>query len=216
VRDKISNKTDNVLLIVAVVAVIVSIVGAGITYSYIGAFRNKMTGLATSGGWINLSVESAIALNFTYQSINWSNGSVTSGYDYALLDTTNQTSNNVSNGSWKGNHVGLVVENVGNKNVSLTMVSTNTNASIGGAAGSGPLMRWRFTNNDTATSCNFSANGLANNTWLDVNTTGYPVCSPFYFEDTRDSLRIDFFLRIPSDSNTGDIGSSIQATFNQM
>ena len=87
---------------------------------------------------------------------------------------------------------------------------------IGGTAGGGPLFRWKITNNDTGVSCNFSDGGESNDTWYDVNTTapdGSRVCDHFYFEDTRDQIEIDFFLRIPSDSITGDRGSTITATF---
>ncbi len=48
-KNQVSSTTDNVLLIVAVIAVVVSIVGAGMTYNYISAFRSKLTGVATSG-----------------------------------------------------------------------------------------------------------------------------------------------------------------------
>lgn len=209
-------KTDNVLLIVAVIAVVVSIVGAGMTYNYINAFRNKMTGLATSG-WVNLTVEESAALNFTTNSINWGSGRVTNGQTNATLDTTNQSAANVTNGNWTGNNVGLVIENIGNKNVTLDLKSSKDNATfIGGTAGLGPLFRWKISDNDTTTSCTFSEDGTTNNTWFDVNTTesaGTRICDYFYFESTRDQLRIDFFVRIPSDSDTGARGSTILATF---
>jgi|GEM_PF-949754 len=207
-------KTDNVLLIVAVIVVLVSIIGAGITYSYINSLNSKLTGLAT--GWVNLTVESNLAVNFTYDTVDWGSGMVTIGQTDALLDTTNQSAENVTRGNWTGNHVGLVIENIGNGNVTLDLKSEYDNGTfIGGTDGSGPLFRWKIVSNDTAVSCKFSDAGLANNTWKDVNTSGSVgsrICDYFYFEDTRDQVRIDFFVRVPSDSITGARGNTITAT----
>ena len=207
-------KTDNILLIVAVIAVVISIVGAGITYNYLTAFRNKLTGFATEGGMVNLSVESTIAINFTYNMINWSNGSVDTGKSYALLDTTNQTGAEVTDGSWTGVHTGLVIENIGNKNVTLDLISSKDNETMIG--GTDPQFAWWISNNDTDVSCKFGDGGEANNTWYPVNTSGPDgsrICDYFYFESDRDQIEIDFFVRIPDDSITGDTGSTITATF---
>ena len=105
-------RTDNALLILAVIAVMVSVVSAGITYNYLSTFRNRVTGLASESGMVNLTVESNIAINFTTEMVNWRNGSVT-GPSYALLDTSNQTDANVTYGTWIGNTRGLILENIG-------------------------------------------------------------------------------------------------------
>ena len=208
-------KTDNVLLVVAVIAVIVSIVGAGITYSYLAAFRNTVTGLATSGGWVNLSVESKIAINFTFNSINWSNGSVNDGKNYAVLDTSNQSSPNVTDGSWKGNNAGLVIQNIGNRNVTLKLkASSNDTAFVGGTAGGGPQYKWKVKSNYTS-SCRFNDTTYYNNKWTNVNTSDQLFCDYFDYVDGVDEVRIDFWVRIPSDSLTGDRGNTITATFDQ-
>ena len=213
-------KTDNLLLIVAVIAVVISIVSAGITYNYITSLRNRLTGFA-SYGMINLTIEESAAINFTDNMLNWSSGRVSDGYDSALLDTTNDTDANVTGGNWTGVTHGLIVENIGNKNVSFFLKSTEDNESmIGGAADGGPLLRWKVTINDTEASCNFSGGGTVNNTWADVNKSGADpgtqFCDQFYFESNRDQLEIDFFLKIPQDSLTGDRGSTIIATFNSV
>lgn len=207
-------KTENILLTVAIIAVIISIIGAGITYNYLTAFRSKLTGFATEAGMVNLTVESNVAINFTTEMVNWSTGSVNDGETDAILDTTNATG--VHRGSWTAQTHGLVIENIGNANVSIDLKASNDNATfIGGTAGGGPLYNWMIVNNDTALSCIFSDDGEANNTWREVNTTsdGSRICDKFYFESNRDQIEIDFFVRIPSDSITGDRGSTITATF---
>jgi len=205
-------KTDNALMTVAIIAVIVSIVGAGITYSHLANFRNKVTGFATDLGYVNLTVEESVSLNFTTASVNWGSGRVNDGASSALLDTTNYTAANVTNGNWTGNSAGLVLENIGNKNVTLELKATSDNASfIGGTAGSGPLFNWRF----NATEANSCVNATPLNLWAPVNTTGDGtlVCDYFNYLDALDQLRIDFFVRIPSDSITGARGNTITATF---
>ncbi len=208
-------KTDNALLIVAVIAVIVSIVGAGITYNYLTSMRNKLTGFVTEGGWINLTVEENVAVNFTYEMINWSSGRVDGGQSNAELDTSNQTDANITRGNWTGNHVGLVIENIGNANVTLKLKTSNDNGSfIGGTAGGGPLYRWKVSNNESM-SCKWNDTAANNDTWADVNTSGDGTlfCDYFDYLDGKDEVRIDFFVRIPSDSITGDRGSTVTATF---
>jgi len=208
-------KTDNLLLVVAVIAVVISIVSAGITYNYLSSFRNKLTGFATESGWVNLTIEQNVAINFTTEMVNWSNGTVDTGPTFALLDTSNQTAANVTDGSWMGNNRGLILENIGNKNVSIEIKSSSdANALIGGSS---PIFRWKVSGNDTSKVCNFSSGGILNNTWLNVNTTGNgeKFCDQFFFEDTRDQLKIDFYAKIPTDSLTGDRGTTITVTFSE-
>ena len=208
--------TDKVLLIVAVIAVVISIVGAGITYNYLSTFRNRLTGFATEGGWVNLTIESNAAINFTTEMVNWSRGSVKDGSSFAVLDTSNQSDANITDGTWLSNTRGLILENIGNKNVSLKIKSSVSNETL---LGPNPdsWFKWKFTNNDTGVSCTFGNEGASNNTWMDVNLTGdgTTVCDYFYFEDTRDEIKIDFSLKIPSTSVTGDRGATITATFEE-
>ncbi len=206
-------KTDNALLIVAVIAVIVSIVGAGITYNYLTSFRNTITGLATDGGWVNLTVEENVAVNFTFEMINWSSGRVDGGETNAILDTSNQTDANVTRGNWTGNVAGLVIENIGNSNVTLALhTSNNDSGFIGGSAGGGPQYRWKVKSNESL-SCIPNDSSFYNDTWQNVNTSSQLFCDYLDYLDERDEVRIDFFVRIPSDSITGDRGSTVTATF---
>jgi hypothetical protein len=210
-------ESGNVLLTIAVIAALVSLIGAGMTYNYMSAFRTKMTGFATSTGWVNLTVEESVAINFTRNTIDWGSGMVTTGQTYALLDTSNQSAANVTNGNWTGNHNGLVIENIGNKNVSLQLKAASDNTTmIGGTSGgAGSLLQWKFSDNDTTTSCTWGDSGAQNNTWRNVNTSGNgnTVCDKFYFEDGRDQIKIDIFVKIPSDSIVGARGNTITATF---
>jgi hypothetical protein len=210
-------KLDNLLLAVAIIAVIISVVGAGITYSYINAFKNKLTGFATETATINLTVESAAVINFTTDNIDWGSGRVDNGEENATLNTAINNESNVSQGNWTGNTAGLVLENIGNRNVTL-----NLTAGVTGAAallgGTGPEYEFNITNSDP-NSCRNSSGGIegAELGFLDIfetaNNTQKEICRYFDFSDGSDTLRIDVKLVVPSDGRTGAISDIITATF---
>jgi hypothetical protein len=206
-------ETDNVLLVVAVIAVIVSLVGAGLTYSYINAFKSKMTGFATTAGWINLTVEESASVNFTYYNVNWGSGRVASGKENATMDTSNQSAENVTNGNFTGNTNGLVIENIGNKNVTLNLtVTSDAVTMIGGSASGGPVLKWRLSDNETG-SCSFNDTTFYKDLWRDVNTTTQLICDKLNADNNKDTLKINLYAVVPSDSFTGARGNTITATF---
>ena len=59
-------KTENVLLTVAVVAVIVSMAGLFIASDSVYLIRQKITGFATETGVVNITIESQAAINITH------------------------------------------------------------------------------------------------------------------------------------------------------
>jgi len=203
-------KTDNALLIIALIAVVVSVAGAGITYNYINAFKNKWpTGFAT--GTVNLTVESAASINFTTDEINWGSGRVNTGVDNATLSTAGGA-NNITNGNWTGNTAGFVIENIGNENVTLEIATGKTAATfISGTAGGGPSYRFNVSDNTEDGSCEYN---VTEGDWNVVNTTspGTLVCRPLYAADATDVVRIDVEVVIPSDSLIGELTDTFTAT----
>ena len=209
-------KTDNLLLIIAIIAVVISIVGAGITYNYINSFRNKLiTGLATTG-IVNLTVESFAVINFTTNEINWGSGRVDTGPDNATLDTSRNDDSNVTNGNWTGNTDGFVVENIGNVNVTLSL-KTGKNAAgfIGGAVGGGPQYQYNVTDIE-GNSC--ETWNITEGAFYDVNTTGDGtfVCNNFQSAGGSNTIRIDVRVVIPTDSAVGALSDTFTATVNQV
>ncbi len=205
-------KTDNMLLIVAIIAVVVSIVGAGMTYSYIIAFKSKLTGFATGAGWVNLTVEENIAINFTNDTVNWGSGMVTPGKSSATFNTSATGNTNMTDGNWTGNTNGLNIENIGNKNVTLKLKSaTNGSAFIGGSAGGGPVFKMRVNDSAEPHSCVYN---ISNATWFNPNQSGDGelICDYFDYGNGNDEIRIDFYVVVPSDSLTGARGNTITAT----
>jgi hypothetical protein len=204
---------NNLLLVVAVVAVAVSIIGAGITYNSVATMRTLYTGLVSAAGTINISIESAASINFTTDNINWGSGRVTPGLGNATLYTALRDSTNVTGGNWTGNIAGLIIENIGNVNTTLLIMTGKNSTDMFGATSTNPLYQYNVTN-DKANSC-VNATGFIPGTLYDVNTTGTTgtlVCAKFQPESNRDVVRIDIKIRIPSDSRTGAIGDTITAT----
>src|SRR3989344_6373009 len=215
------NKTDHILLALASIALIISIIGAGISYYHFGVLENFITGYATSTGTINLSIDSVVEINFTTNNINWSKGRVNAGSAFATLNTSVHGAGNVTGGNWTGNDKGLVVENTGNNNVTFALsFGTDAAGLLGGNSNRSYL--FNVTNNETG-SCT-AANGSAGGTndlylnlsaWLPANTTGTSFCPRFVYYDISDLLRIDIALVIPSDAKTGSLNDTITATFSQ-
>ena len=129
-------------------------------------------------------------------------------------DTSRRDENNVSNGNWTGNTAGLVVENIGNVNVTFNLRTfKNATNFTGGTAGAGPQYLFNVTEVESG-SC--TDQNITFGFYYDVNTSdpGTKVCGSFTALDT-DSMRIDVRVVIPSDSMTGELTDTFTATVAQ-
>ncbi len=201
---------DRILLTVAVVAVVVSVVAAGFTYFSIANFAARISGNAV--GTTNLTVEAAAVINFTTDTINWGSGLVDQGQSAAYLDTL---SNSSVNGNWTNVGVPLILENIGNVNVSLNLSGAKTAAQFLG--GTNPAYQWYVNSSETNSCLNATGTGITNMphpmaTFANVNTTTSLWCGVFRFTDSADTVLIHFNLTVPSDSFTGALGDVITAT----
>lgn len=201
-------ETDNLLMIVAIVAVVVAVIGAGITYNSVTTFKQWMTGFATTTGEINLTVEESISINFTTDSIEWGSGRVDDGETSATLNTA-AGATNVSQGNWTGNTAGLVVENIGNKDISINLTfGDDADTLLGGTSAINSYQINATDNQGTACTGGVVSAGQ----FIDADTTTRLVCANFSFVDSKDELRFDFKLVIPSDSKTGYISDTVTAS----
>ena len=190
---------------------VISLFSLGVFYLSARTLFSTISGYATSTGEANLTVESAVIINFTTSQINWGSGRVNSGFGSAGLNTFE--TNNVTNGNWTLQTAGgLRIQNLGNVNVTLNLSGTKTAAQMIG--GTGPGYKWNVSNVESG-SCLNSTGGtdfLALNNFYNVNTTTALFCGRFQFVDSADTVRIDFNLTVPSDSLTGALGDTITAT----
>ncbi|NCO11848.1 hypothetical protein CO038_03450 [Candidatus Pacearchaeota archaeon CG_4_9_14_0_2_um_filter_39_13] len=195
---------SNLLLGLAVIAVVVSVIAAGFTYLSIASLTTKISGLAI--GTANLTVETQASINFTTAVVNWGSGKVNDGQTQAHLSTVGAGS--VSNGNWTA-ATGLILENNGNSNVSLNItVGKNASNFIGGT---GSLYFINVSDNEVGACTN--ASGFALGLFYSANTSNTLLnCNSFRFDEAADAIRIDFNITIPENSLKGALGDIITAT----
>ena len=184
---------------------VVAIVLASLNVIVIFNNLDQVTGKVTETGSANLTVESLASINFTTNSIEWGSGIVDSGESFAYLDTHSGT---VVNGNWTANSAGLVLENIGNMNVTLVLSTGLNGTSFLG--GTNPDYEWNISESE-ASSCTATANYTLGS-FVDVNFSGVTICSPLNFADAQDVIRIDINLSVPSDAFTGFLEDTITAT----
>lgn len=194
------NKFDAIQLVgyLAILVIIISLASFGMV----------LTGNAT--GIVNITVETSASINFTTFVINWGSGVVAPAQSNATLDTSAGV-NNVTNGNWTGNTQGLILENIGNVNVSINLTAgKNATEFIGGTT---PLFQYNATNNETG-SCLNSTGGtgaLSLGTYANITSLPSVICGRLRYVQGSDAIRIDLKLVVPSDSFTGILNNSIIA-----
>ena len=206
------NKSSNLLLIAAIIAVIASLVATGFTYLSIVNLASRISGYASSGE-VNVSVESSVVVNFTTGSINFGSGKVAAGSVSGSLLTVG--SGTITGGNWTAVS-GLILENIGNRNVSLNItVGKNVSGFIGGTS---PAYEINVSCGEANCCQNLTQTGIVGMTFTpgifyNANTSNKIMyCNVFYFNSNKDQLRIDFNLTIPEDSLTGLLSDTITAT----
>ncbi|MBI2124370.1 hypothetical protein HYT92_01125 [Candidatus Pacearchaeota archaeon] len=197
-------KRNDFLFIFAVVVIFLALANIAIMLNKI-----NITGHATGTGTANLTVGNWTAVNFTTSIVNWGSGVVQAGQLNATLDTLGQ----VANGNWTNVTSGLILENIGNVNVTIDIKTGKTAATFLG--GTAPQYLLNFTNNETG-SC-YNQTNVALGSWTAVNTTdpGTRVCNNFTFYNSSDAMRIDIKIAVPYDSLTGALSDIITATATQ-
>jgi len=207
-------KDNNLVLTIAFIAVAISLISAGITYFSIANLVTQLSGYATSVGEANLTVASSANINFTTFVIDWSTGQVNLGETHAILNTADGT---VTNGNWTAVSGGLVLENLGNVNVTLDLQTGKTPTQFLG--GTNPGYMWNVTSLESNSCVNDSyeepfgdVNFTMYGVFASTSTSSTRVCQYFNFISGADTIEIDINLSVPSDSLTGALTDTITAT----
>jgi hypothetical protein len=204
--------SDNFLMAVTVIAVLVSIVGLSITYNSVSSFQNILTGYVTENGTVNITIESSTRINITHaagtegsKSIDWGSAVITD-QDFAFV-CTNGT---VDGGEWTPISDGFIIRNIGNTNVTLGVHSTKSAADFLG--GSGPDFLYNITDY-TEGSCNDWSPSYINGDYVSFDTTSADICDDFGRDDPSDKLRLDVCLKIPSGATAEEKDTTIVLTY---
>jgi hypothetical protein len=190
-------------MFVAIIAVTIALFNLIVTINKVDDIET-LTGFATDTGTANLTIEGAAAINFTTDIVNWGSGAVnTSMGTRAELNTS---TNSVFAGTWAPVGQGLILENIGNTNVTLNLNSSkNATDFIGGSS---PSFQWMVSNSKVG-SCTTAPSPSA---YAEVTMGGVSACPIFQWINTADTLEIDLRLVVPSDATSGAKGTVITAT----
>ena len=196
--DEISNKTLAILLIAAIV---ISLGGTLISLNRLARIRAPITGFATTDtAGVNLTISSLAEVNFTIDEINWGTGTVVSGKTSCTLDSYSNPIDTVNCSSFTAQPDGLVLENIGNKNVTLNITTGKTAATFPG--GTNPVYQFNVSDKDP-NSCAGSWE-IVQGAWQDAQVTNLSICNEtngFGSEAANDELYIDVRVVIPSDAS---------------
>ena len=206
--------SDSFLLTIAVIAVVVSVIGVSMTYNSISTFQNILTGYATEEGFVNVSIESSVLINITSanasvgsKTLDWGNGSVSSGQVYAVL-ASNGTRTNVND--FDQIDQGFIIRNLGNVNVTLNVSSTYNADSWLGA---GSEFQYNFSNY-VAGSCGTWNSDYTVLTYQDFTTaaTTGGICDNFQSGSDR-YLRMDVLIGFPNTVPAANYDNTVTLTY---
>jgi len=189
-------------------AIVLFVLSAGwLLMSYVG-----VTGFVTDTATVNVTITSTANINFTTDNINFGTGVVSSGGTQAVLDTSAGTT--AGGTGFTPNSAGLILQNIGNVNVSVTLEGSDVATFIGGTS---PAYKYNVSNGGGAEAGSCVA-GIDQGAWQDVNSTspGTLICSPLQNLQASDTVRIDIQLTIPKDSKTGALSDTLTATATAM
>jgi len=197
-------ENNNLLMIVAIVAIVVAVVNLGITINKVGDIM-AITGFATDTGTANLTIESAASVSFVTSVINWGSGQVDEASTSATIDSEGTMTNGLN---WTTVSQGLTLQNDGNCNVTFTLTTSNVaSAFIGGSAVT-PTYKIKVTTNET-NACG-GTNSLSS--YTEATGAAQPACNNTGYSNTADAVDIDVQLVIPEDALPGAKSSVITAT----
>jgi hypothetical protein len=195
------NNFGNIMLVLGIVAVTMSLAGLAVTFYKTSQLKEKMTGQAV--GYVNLSIvqEINIASN---GSIEWGEGLVNtaSGYNYSILESAPGANGNVTGGNWSAGSKtrAIVITNVGNTNVTITLASkwlAGAAHELFGGTAIYENYTWKVTNKETGT-CNTPSARF--NSWTDPNSS-LIMCHNMGYVDGKDELYLNVRLWVPYDAN---------------
>jgi hypothetical protein len=202
-------ESDNLLLLVAVITMVVAIVGMTVTYNSLNVFSGVLTGHATDTGTVKVNVSSQLSVvivsangSVGSKTLDWKSGTVVGGTTALLV-----TNGTVTNSNFPNITSGFVVENKGNIIANVSISSTDPASTFIG--GTGAKFQYKISNNE-ANSCTIPSGALS---WTDFTTTPTLICSNFTALDTVDSMKIDVLMEIPSSSKSGVLTNTITLTY---
>jgi len=215
----VSNKTVAAMLVLSIVF------SLGITLFALNrmqaiAVGHPISGLAVSGtSQTNLTIQSMASLVFR-------NNSVQFGVGYTNTSATSNCWMNTTGGRSGGatlQHIcvnftapanqGLILENNGNRNLTVTLNSSmNATTFINGSTPGPANFSWSIDNSEANTCATLNLGQYENFTTVNNSGVGNNICTNMGFVDTNNTMRIDFLVSIPADALAGTRQATLTAT----
>ncbi len=182
---EISNKGLALLLVAAVA---VSVFGMILSINKLNIIQTMKsgTGFATSSGNASLYINTTSSLRFSVATIDWGTGSVNATTGTCYLNTEGLKSGCTG---FTTVSQGLVIENDGDTNLSVTLVSDKSPTTF---IGSGATFLWKISQNESG-----SCPSVTPTAYTQVNTSAITICTAFQPVDATDTILVDLNVSIP-------------------
>ncbi len=202
---KLNNQNKGVnkfISVLAIVVLVVSLFSFGITFMKVSEFKEKITGYAS--GYVNLTIDTLIAINVSRDTINWGRGilnmSMAGCLNNATLKTAQETSAVTCSNYSTTNAKALIIQNFGNVNCSLNFLSSKNASAFFGGNSTIASYQWNFTNKESG-ACGDWGEQSAKNLFAEVNNTAAVICKKMDFVTGRNSVYVDVKMVVPNDAN---------------
>ena len=202
---EISNKT---LLILALVAIIISLGGTWISLSKLQL--SGLTGkapLPVTSGTAQLNIQAQAVVNVSQPSINWGNVAVSQGNDTCEINSENGASYRCSTCSGTPcttANSGFTFHNIGNVCINISVAAGKSAATfIGGTVGGGPLYKWKSRNQTTVGGYAVGINNTYLATALSATLAYFNMSPTNYSAGQNESAYLDLNITIPRDAGKG-------------
>ena len=198
---EVTNKT---LLYLLFVFIAITFFGTTINLVQSGNFNVPLvTGFQSfnASARVNFTVAPTVIVRFVNASnnataVDFGNGSLV----YAPNITDINTSRVSTNPSTFKDPGPLILENVGNVDVNITIYSVTAAGFIGGT---NPTFQWNASMNETGSCGNSTDVNLTGASIQSFTATPTSLCTNFTFPDANDSIAIDIYVGIPADVRPG-------------
>lgn len=198
---------NNILLTIAIIAVLLALANAVIVFQKVEDV-STIVGYATDTGTANLTVQESIAVNFTTDVINWGSGSHNSGVTSAKLNSEGVVENGTG---WSTVTDGLILNNIGNVNVTLNLSASKNASEFIGGSNPDPEYKWRISDYQGHGDESGACVGINPTAYTAVNTTNRTVCDPLQWYNNRDEIEIDIEVIVPANCPKDEKGDVITA-----
>jgi hypothetical protein len=196
-------KYNNVITLLVVAIIVVAVVNTSVTMLKLANINQMITGYATQTGYVNITVNSVVALNISRNVIFWGPGIFNASSCAQVNLTTIADASSVlpaGCGNWSGaNAKSIIFSNIGNLNVSIALQSNASAHDLFGAAiVTEELYMWNLSNRE-ANACGWSNKTAYNlsNFYNVSEGTQVTICNQLGYTNTVNTMQIDVRLGVP-------------------